>query len=139
MEALLGADLPMPREAWQQLKGWYKSAFDRAPPPARDTLEWITAEQVHLYIYVPSQGTNIPVSVIPVPVDDSVPTKDKINEAVKNLRRNRSGVPSGMRDKQLKGWLASPKQRKREAAEKGEGKTDEEEGGPTEPHWERLV
>ena len=34
VEALLGADPPMPREAWQQLKEWYKSVVDRAPPPA---------------------------------------------------------------------------------------------------------
>ena len=62
MEALLGADPPMPREAWQRLKGWYKAAVDRAlPPPARDTLERITAEQVNLYSYVPSPGKNITI------------------------------------------------------------------------------
>ena len=43
-----------------------------------------------------------------------------------------------MRAEHLKGWLAASKQRKQEAEEKGEGKTDEEEGGPTETHWERL-
>ena len=39
----------------------------------------------------------------------------------------------------LKGWLAEFKREKREAEEKGEGKTDKEEGGPAEPHWENLV
>ena len=34
VEALLGADPPMPRETWQRLKGWYKFAVDCAPPPA---------------------------------------------------------------------------------------------------------
>ena len=126
----------MPREAWQQLKGWYKAAVDCAPPPARATLERITAERVNLYSYVPSPGTNIPVTARPVPVDDSVPTEDDIEEAVNNLRRNRSGGLSGMRAKHLKGWLVASKRKKREAEEKGEGKTDkEEEGGPTEPHW----
>ena len=43
VEALLGAEPPMPREAWKQLKGWYKAVVDRAPPPARATLERITA------------------------------------------------------------------------------------------------
>ena len=33
VETLLGADPPMPREAWRRLKGWYKAAVDRAPPP----------------------------------------------------------------------------------------------------------
>ena len=64
-----------------------------------------------------------------------VPTEDEIEEAVKNLRRNRSLGPPGMRSEHLKGWLAASKREKR-AAEKGEGKKDGEEG---EPHWENLV
>ena len=50
MEALLGADPSMPRETWQRLKGWCKAALDRAPPPARATLECITAEHVDLIL-----------------------------------------------------------------------------------------
>ena len=112
---------------------------DRAPRPARDMLERITAERVNLYSYMPSPGANIPVTVRPVPVDDLVPTENEIEEAVKNLRWNRSWCPSGMRSDHLKGWLAASKREKREAVEKGEGKTGGEEGGPTEPHWENLV
>ena len=69
MEALLGADPPMPREAWQQLKCWYKAAVDRAPPPTRATLEQITAERVYLYSYEPSTGTGLTVAGIFVPGD----------------------------------------------------------------------
>ena len=65
----------MPREACQQLKGWYKAAVDCALPPARATLERITVERVDLYSYVPSLGANIPVTARTVPVDDLVPTK----------------------------------------------------------------
>ena len=126
VETLLGADPPVPREAWRRLKGWYKVLFDRAPPPARATLERITAERVDLYRYVPSLGDNIPVTVRPVQVDNSVPTEDKIEKAVKNLRRNRSGGALGMRSEHLKGWLAASKREKREQAEKGGGKTDRE-------------
>ena len=129
----------MPREAWQQLKGRYKAAVDHVPPPARVTLERITAERVDLYSYVPSSGTNIPVTVRPVPVDNLVPTEDEIVEAVKNLRKNRSRGSLVMQAENLKGWLLLSKQENREAAEKGEGKTDGEEGRPTEPHWENLV
>ena len=96
VETLLGEDPPNAKEAWRRLKGWYKAAVNRAPPPARATLERITAERVDLYSYVPSPGENIPVTVTPVEVDDSVPTEDKIEEAVKKLRRNRSGGLSGM-------------------------------------------
>ena len=34
VEALLGADPPNPKEAWRRLKGWYKAAVNRVPPPA---------------------------------------------------------------------------------------------------------
>ena len=125
----------MPREAWQRLKGWYKAAIDRALLPAWATLDWITEERVDLYSYVLSLGTNIPIYVKLVPVDDSVPTEDEIEGAVKHLRRNRSGGPSGMRAKHLKGWLVAPKSRKREATKEGEGTTDGEEGGLKDPNW----
>ena len=109
MEALLGVYPPMPQEVWQRLKVWYKSVVDGAPPPARATLERITAERFDLYSYMPSPGTNILVSVIPVPVDYSLPTEYEIEEATKNLRSNRSGGVSGMRYEHLKGWLAVSK------------------------------
>ena len=67
-------------------------------------------------------------------MDDSVPTEDDIEEAVKNLRRNRSGGASGMRADHLKGWLVASKREKRDVGEKGEENTDGEEGGPAEPH-----
>ena len=44
VEALMGAERPLIQEAWRRIQGWYKAAVDRAPPPARVTLERITAE-----------------------------------------------------------------------------------------------
>ena len=85
VEKILGADPPIPREAWQWLKGWYKATVDCAPPLAWDTFERITAERVDLYSYVPSPGMNIPIYIKPVLVDDSVPTEDEIEGVVKNL------------------------------------------------------
>ena len=49
LETLLGADPLNLKEAWRRLKGWYKCAVNRAPPPARATLKRITAEWVKLY------------------------------------------------------------------------------------------
>ena len=89
------------------MKGWYKAAANRGPPPARATLEGITAEQTELYLRVPPPGENIPVNVDPTHIDDSVPTEDEVEEAVKKLRRNRSGGPSGIRAEHVKGWLAA--------------------------------
>ena len=78
VEKLLGLDPPLHQEAWHQMKGWYRYAVDHAPPPAWVTLECITADQVDLYSYVPPPGDNIPVSVDPFPVDDSVPMEEEI-------------------------------------------------------------
>ena len=80
---------------------------DRYPPPARVTLERITAERVELYSYVPPPGTNITISVQPLPVYDSVPTEDEIELVVTRLRNHCSGGPSGMRAEHLKRWLAT--------------------------------
>ena len=57
VEALLGGDPPNSKEAWRRMKGWYEAAFNRAPPPARATLEQIMAEGVELYSHVPPLGT----------------------------------------------------------------------------------
>ena len=115
VETLLGADPPNPTEAWRCLKGWCKAAVNRVPPPARATIKRITAERVDLYSYVPSPRDNIPVTIKPVEVDDSVPTEDEIEDAVKNLRQNSSRGPSGMRAEHLKGWLTASKRGKRAA------------------------
>ena len=34
VEALLGGDPPNAKEAWRRMKGWYRAAVNRAPPPA---------------------------------------------------------------------------------------------------------
>ena len=35
VEALVGADLPLIQEAWYRIQGWYNTAVNRTPPPAR--------------------------------------------------------------------------------------------------------
>ena len=74
----MGSNPPFHREAWHCIKGWYKDAVDRAPPPTRDTLERTTAERVDLYRYVPPPGMNTPISMETFLVDNLVPTEDKI-------------------------------------------------------------
>ena len=74
VETLLGSDPPLHRESWHLLKGWYWAVVDRAPLPARVTLNRITADRVDLYRYVPPPGANIPIYVDPLPVYDLVPT-----------------------------------------------------------------
>ena len=129
VEALLGGDPPISKEAWRRMKGWYRAAVNRGLPPARATIERITAERVELYSQVPSPGDNIPVTVNPSKIDDSVPTEDEIAEVVQKLRSNRSGGPLRIRAEHLKGWLAAAKIGGL-AEEKGKENTEaEEEGG----------
>ena len=72
VEALVGEDPPLIQEDWHIIQGWYKATIDRALPPARFTLERITAERVALYSYVPPPGGNIPFTIQPFLVDDLV-------------------------------------------------------------------
>ena len=103
METLLGSDTPLHREDWHRIKGWYWAAIDRAPPPAWVNLGRITADRVDLYSYVPPPGANIPIYVEPLPADELVPTEEKIQWAVKQLKNHRSGGTSGMWAEHLKG------------------------------------
>ena len=86
VEAMFGLEPPLHWEACHRIKGCYKAAVNRAPPPARFNLVRITAERVELYSYVPPPWTNIPISEQPFQVDESVPTEDKIEWAVMRLR-----------------------------------------------------
>ena len=115
-------DPPNARGEWRRMQGWYRAAATRGPPHARATLERITAEQTELYRRVPPPGENIPINVEPTNIDDSVPTEDEVEEAVKKLRQNRAGGPTGIRVENIKGWLAAAR-RGGMAEEKGKSKT----------------
>ena len=90
VEKVFGLYPPL-REAWHHMKGWYWAAVYHSLPPAWVTLERITAERVDLYMYVPPVGDNIPVSVDPFPVEDSVPAEDEIEWSVTELKNHCSG------------------------------------------------
>ena len=81
---------------------------------------------MELYSYVPRPGKNIPISVQPFLVDDSVPTEDDINWVVKRIRNNCSGGPPGMGADHLKRWLATVRK-----AEKDKGTAEKEEAAMT--------
>ena len=89
-----------------------------------------------MYRQVPSPGEGIPIHVEKHTIDDSVPTADKVEAAVKKMRRNRAGGPSGIRAENIKGWLAAAR-RGGKATEKGEEKTAAEAEG--EEMWEKVV
>ena len=72
------------------MRGWYQEAVDYALPSARVTLKRITAEREELYRAVPPPGETIPISVLPSPIDDSVPTEEEAEWELRRLRGHRS-------------------------------------------------
>ena len=135
VEALVGADPHLIQEAWHRIQVLYKSAVNRALPPAQVTLERITAERVALYSYIPPSGENIPVEVHPFQVDESVPEENKIEWAVKQLQNNRSGGPSRMRAEHVKRWLAAAQKADKDGDTSGgkETATETATGGGPDP------
>ena len=69
---------PLHKEAWNRMKGWYKAAVDRAPPPTCINLGRITAERVVLNSKVLPSVENIPISMEQFQVEELVPTEDTI-------------------------------------------------------------
>ena len=98
VEALLGSDPPLHREACHWIKGWYKAEVDRAPPSAHVPLKQITTEMLELYTYIPFPGTNIPIPMQPFPVDDLIPMEDEIEWAATRFCNNCSRGTWGMRE-----------------------------------------
>ena len=82
-----------------------------------------------LYSYISPPGANIPISVEPFLVDDSVATEDEIEWAVERLQNHCSGGTSVMRDKHLKGWIASASKKEKEEAAIGEDMKESSRGG----------
>ena len=79
--------------------------MDHSLPPARVTLEQLTAERVELYHAVPPPGEKILTSVMPKNIHDSVPTEEEVKWSVWRLRGHRSVGHSRMRAKHLPEWL----------------------------------
>ena len=138
MEALVGADPPLIQEGWYRIQGWYKAAVDCALPPARVTIEWITAERVALYSRVPPPGDNISVAIEPFEVKDLVPEEGEIEWKAKRLCKNCSGGPSRMRAEHIKGWLAAARrEEKRDTIDTEKG--CQEDPGEGADNWTRFM
>ena len=105
IEELLTSDSPFHKESGHQMKGWYKIMAGRTLPPARLTIERVTEERAALHHHIPPPGKNIPISIYPFPLDESVPMEDDIEWAVQKMRDKRSGGPSTIRAEHLQQWL----------------------------------
>ena len=108
--------------AWRYLKGWYRTAEDRAPKACPESLASQTAERVDLYAARPPPGENVPLNVTPIPVPDDPPSDQEIRGVVSQLRNGRAVGATGMKAEHIKGWLRSVK--REEAEDNAEGAGD---------------
>ena len=63
IEIRLASDPPPHKKSWYQMKGWYKSMVEHAPPPAWVNLNWIMVERIVLYCQLQYPGETVPISV----------------------------------------------------------------------------
>ena len=64
---------PLSQEtSWNVIKGWYKAAPDRAPPPVQLTIKRIMVKRIALYQRVLPPGENILMSVTPFIIYESM-------------------------------------------------------------------
>jgi exonuclease III len=110
ISALLDDDAPLDKQqnakaAYAILRKWYKHHGDRPPKPSRQDLQTVTTEFAALYTKEPTPGDEIPTIVAPFNIDDSIPSKEEIEQAVSRLRNDRAPGPTGMRAEHLKTWL----------------------------------
>ena len=78
VEIVLYSDTPLHKEAWHLMKNWYRATVNHALPHHWLTLKRITVEGVVLYRQLQPPEGNIPISLEPLSVKESVPTKDEI-------------------------------------------------------------
>ena len=83
---------------------------------------------MELYSYVPTPGTNIPISVENLPVDDSVPTEDEREWEVIRLQNHCSGGPSGMLAEHLTRCLEAARKVEKDATTTAGVETTENKG-----------
>jgi hypothetical protein len=83
------------RGAYMAINGWWKEWGGRALTRNREDLPKVSNDFQVLYTASPPTGDPIPTLVRPDPVDDSIPTKDEIVDAVFRLKNNKASGPSG--------------------------------------------
>ena len=105
IESLLASEPPLVRETWIRLKGWYRDASYRSPPPSCITLEASTQYRTDLYYKVPLQGDPMPTLLYPSDVFDRVPDEAEVECAMRRIQANRSGGLLVIRYEHLKRWV----------------------------------
>jgi hypothetical protein len=92
-------------EAWCYLKGWYRSAEDRALKPCPETLAKQNDKRIQLYTAVLPPGWSMRLNVDPFNIPYVAPTDSELRAVVGHLRNSHAVGATGMKAKHLKKWL----------------------------------
>ena len=90
------------KEAWKRLAYYYRQALGRQYPPSQEHLHSIATNWAELYRCRLHEGLQVPIMAMLEVVEDGILGEEEVTQAVRSLKRGRSGGSSGMRAKDLK-------------------------------------
>ena len=103
IEKILAAE--QKQEAWKRILSWYRQASGGKALPSREHLDRIATEKTELYRCRPPEGLRVPILVMPSEVEYIVPEEADIAQAVRGVKWERAGGPTGMQAGDLKVWM----------------------------------
>ena len=90
--------------AHMEVGHWWKDYGSRAQTPNREDLPKVSNDFQMLHTASPPTGDPIPTLVPPAPVDDSIPSEDKIATTIFRLKNSKASRPSRTKAKHIKEW-----------------------------------
>ena len=92
------------REAFGEIKGWYKDTGPKPSTPSRDELEAARLEYQTLYQAEAPTEAPFPVHVDKYDIEDGPPMEEEVVECLSRLRNHRAAEASGITAEMVKGW-----------------------------------
>ena len=93
------------QEVCKCLANWYRQVSGGQYPLSQEHLDSIVTNRVELYSCRSHEGLRFPIMVTPAEVEEGIPGEEELAQAVRSLKRGRSGSPLVMRVEGLKEWL----------------------------------
>ena len=92
------------RDAFQALKGWYKSWGPRPVLPSREDIEATRVEYQTLFESRSPDDPPLPLHIPHFHINDGSPSEEEVVFVLKSLKNGKAAGPSGLRVEDLKQW-----------------------------------
>ncbi len=89
------------KEAWSNLKRWYRSAEELPPPACPETMVKQTAKRMDLYVRAPPVGAALPYNFPHFKISNNMPTDSEMLTAVRGLKNRQATGATRMRAKHI--------------------------------------